>query len=135
MRKNDNIILPYNRELTEKRLYSSEKKFTKNQHFKQLYEQQISDYIEKGYGKKLLENELPITLPITNYVPHHGVMNVNKPNKVRAVFDAAAIYHETCLNNNLFPGLELLKNLVSVLCRFCHFRHRSYVSGRVCTKP
>ena len=43
--KKDNIILPYNRELAEKRLYSLEKKFTKNQHFKQLYEQQISDYI------------------------------------------------------------------------------------------
>ena len=114
MWKKDNIILPYNRELAEKRLYSLEKKFTKNKHFKQLYEQQISDYIEKGYAKKLSENELPITLPITNYVPHHGVLSVNKPNKVRVVFDAAAIYHETCLNNNLLPGLDL----VSVLCRF-----------------
>ena len=59
--KKDNIILPYNRELTEKRLYSLEKRFTKNPHFKHLYEQQINDYIEKGYGKKLSENELPIT--------------------------------------------------------------------------
>ena len=112
--KKDNIILSYNRELAEKRLHSLEKKLTKNQHFKQLYEQQISDYIEKGYAKKLSENELPITSPITNYVPHHGVLNVKKPNKVRVVFDAAAIYHETCLNNNLLPGLDL----VSVLCRF-----------------
>ena len=104
--KKDNIILSYNRELAEKWLHSLEKKLTKNQHFKQLYEQQISDYIEKGYAKKLSENELPITSPITNYVPHHGVLNVNKPNKVRVVFDAAAIYHETCLNNNLLPGTE-----------------------------
>ena len=116
--KKDNIILPYNRELAEKRLYSLEKKFTKDPHFKQLYQQQINDYIEKGYATKLSENELPITSPITNYVPHHGVLNVNKPNKVRVVFDAAAIYHGTSLNNNLLPGLDLLKNLVSVLCRF-----------------
>ena len=133
MWKKDNIILPYNRELAEKRLYSLEKKFTKNQHFKQLYERQISDYIEKGYVKKLSENELPITSPITNYVPHHGVLNVNKPNKVRVVFDAAAIYHETCLNNNLLPELDLLHNLVSVLC--CYFRHRGHVSPSVCAKP
>ena len=59
-----------------------------------------------------------MTSPITNYVPHHGVLDVNKPNKVRVVFDTAAIYHETSLNNNLLPGLDLLNNLVSVLCRF-----------------
>ena len=91
---------------------------TKNPHLKQLYEQQINNYIEKGYAKNLSENELPITSPITNYVPHHGVLNVNKPNKIRVVFDADAIYHETSLNNNLLPGLDLLNNLVSVLCRF-----------------
>ena len=57
-------------------------------------------------------------LSITNYVPHHGVLNVNKPNKVRVVFDAAAIYHETSLNNNLLPETDLLNNLVSVSCCF-----------------
>ena len=116
--KKDNIILPYNRALAEKRWYSLEKKFTKNSHFKQLYEQQISDYIKKGYAKKLLENELRITSPITNYVPHHTVPSVSKPNKVRAVFDAAALYHETSLNNDLLPGLDILNNLVCVLCCF-----------------
>ena len=56
--------------------------------------------------------------PITNYIPHNGVLNVNKPNKVRAVFNAAAIYHETSLNDSILPGKDLLNNLVSVLCRF-----------------
>ena len=32
---------------------------------------------------------------LLKYVPHHGVLNLNKPNKVRVIFDAAAIYHET----------------------------------------
>ena len=118
MWKLDNIILPYNRELVEKWPFSLEKKFTKNPHFKQLSEQQISDYIKKGYAKKLSENELSIKSPITNYVPRHGVMYLNKPNKVRLVFDAAAIYHETSLNDNLLLGIDLLNNLVSVLCRF-----------------
>ena len=115
--KKDNIILPYNRELAEKRLYSLEKKFTKNPHFKQLYEQQINDYIKKGYAQKLSENEL-ITSPITNYVPHHVVLNLNKLNKVRVVFDTVTIYHQTSLNNDLLRELDLLNILVPVLCRF-----------------
>ena len=69
--KKENTILPYNRELAEKQQYSLEKKFTKNPHFKQPCEQQISDYIKKGYGKKLSENELPKKSPITNYIPHN----------------------------------------------------------------
>ena len=51
--KKGNIILRYNRELSEKKLYYLEKEFSKNPHFKQLYIQQINDYIEKGYVKKL----------------------------------------------------------------------------------
>ena len=72
--------------------------------------------MEKGYAEKLSENELPITSPITNHIPHHGVLNVSKPNSVN--FDVAAIYHKTSLNNKLLPGLDLLNNLVSILCRF-----------------
>ena len=30
---------------------------------------------------------------LLKYVLHHGVLNLNKPNKVRVIFDAAAIYH------------------------------------------
>ena len=59
--KKESIMLPDNRELSEKRPYSLEKKFTKNPHFKQLYKQQINDYIEKGYAKKLSQNELSLT--------------------------------------------------------------------------
>ena len=60
------------------------------------------------------KNELPKTSPITNHIPHLGVLNVQKRNKVRVVFDAAAIYHETRLNNNILPGMDFLKNIVSV---------------------
>ena len=82
--------------------------------YKQLHEQQINDYIQKRYAKKLSENEFPNTSPITNYIPHHGFLNVNKPNKVYVVFDLATIYHETSLNDNLLPGIDLLNNLVSI---------------------
>ena len=30
---------------------------------------------------------------ITNYIPHHGVLNVHKPGKARVVFYASAKFH------------------------------------------
>ena len=107
--KKDNIILPYNRELSEKNLYYLEKECSRNPHFKQLYIQQINDYIKKRYVKKLSEDELPKISPMTKYTPHDGV---------RVVFGPAAVYHEASLNKFLLPGIDLLNNLVSVLCHF-----------------
>ena len=46
------------------------------------------------------------------------MLHPHKPNKVRVVFDAAATYKESSLNNNLLSGIDLLNNLLSVLCRF-----------------
>ena len=68
--------------------------------------------------KKLDKNEMFETSNITNYWPHHGVFNVNKPGQVRDVHDTSAQYHRTSLNKNLLPGLDLLNNLISVLIRF-----------------
>ena len=33
--------------------------------------------------------------PTTNYVPQHGVVNSNKPKKVRVLFDASAKFQNT----------------------------------------
>ena len=50
--KRENTILKCNQELPGKRLYSLEKK-SQNIHISNNYEQQINDYIKKGYTKKL----------------------------------------------------------------------------------
>ena len=55
---------------------------------------------------------------ITNYVSRHGVLNINKPARFRVVFDGSAKYNDTCLNQILLAGPDLLNNLVSVLMRF-----------------
>ena len=39
---------------------------------------------------KLTEKESKTLTSNTNYIPHHGVTNVNKPGKVRVVYDAMA---------------------------------------------
>ena len=55
---------------------------------------------------------------VTNYVPHHGVTNVNKPGKVRIVFHAAAQFDKTCLNEKLLRGPDYLNKLIDILLRF-----------------
>ena len=49
------------------------------------------------------------------------MVNINKPGKVRVVFDADATYNSTSLNKSLLKGPDLLNNLVGVLTRF-HMR-------------
>lgn len=46
--------------------------------FKTLYQKQIKEYIKNGHAKKLDQNEMTETSNISNYLPHHGVCNVNK---------------------------------------------------------
>ena len=55
---------------------------------------------------------------VTNYIPHHGVMNIHKPGRVRFVFDASAKCQGTSLNENLLSGIDFLNNLVNVITKF-----------------
>ena len=81
----------------------------------------MNSYIETGYAGKLSKKEATSTSNITNYIPHHSVVNPNKPDKLRIVYDAGAQYQNTTLNQNLIKGPDkgqLKDNLVGVLLRF-----------------
>ena len=121
--KKDNPSLTYNRELAVSRLISMEKKFRSNHDFAKLYRDQIEEYIKLGDARKLTNKEKQQTTAVTNYIPHHGVLNPNKPGKVRVVFDAAAKFKNTSLNDNLLTGPDLLNNLITVLCKFRLGKH------------
>ena len=83
-----------------------------------MYKSQINGYITSGQAKLLSPEEKNNTSFITNYIPHHRVLNINKPDRVRVVFDASAKINKTCLNDNLLRGIDLLNNLVSVITKF-----------------
>ena len=100
------------------RFHLTERKFTKNNELAIKHKDTINEYISKGYTRKLSQEEVNRTSPITNYIPHHGIQNPNKPGKLRVVFDAAAYFNNSCLNDHLLSGPDLLNNLVGVLLRF-----------------
>ena len=55
------------------------------------------------------------------WLPHHAVVNPNKPIKVRVVLDAATKHAGTSLKNALLKGPESLTSLVGVPTRFRPF--------------
>ena len=116
--KKNEAVLPYNQILALNRFQSLEKKFHKNPDSANLNCKQIDEYISLGHARKLSPKEAKACNEITNYIPHHDVLNINKPGKVRVVFDTSAKFRKTSLNDNLLPGIDLLNNLISVLLRF-----------------
>ena len=117
--KEESPSLPNNRNLALSRLLSLEKKFKNNPKFHAKYQKTVNEYISKGNPSKIVGEDLQKhTSKVVNYIPHHRVTNVNKPDKVRVVFDAGATYNSTSLDQNLLKGPDLLNSLVGILIRF-----------------
>ncbi|XP_068674574.1 uncharacterized protein [Montipora foliosa] len=116
--KDDNHLLPYNRVLAETRLQHLQKRFGRDQVLELKYRAVIEDCVAKGYARKLTKDEVGSISDTTWYLPHHPVTNQNKPGKVRVVFDAAARFGGTSLNEQLVRGPTLTNDLTGVLVRF-----------------
>ena len=71
----------------------------------------------RGYAVKLSEEEAARTSNRTWYLPHHGLVNSNKP-KVKVVYDATAEYGGMSLNEELLQGQQLKNSLIGVLFQF-----------------
>ena len=72
-----------------------EKKFSKNDEFKEDYIGFMKDIISKGCARKSVAEA---AFGKTWYLTHHGVYHPNKPGKIRVVFDLSADYKRRCLN-------------------------------------
>lgn len=118
--KEDQPQLPNNRTLAERRVDLLRRRLTKpgNEEMAAKYRAVMSEYISKGYARKLTPEEAAKESSRTWYLPHHPVMNPNKPGKLRIVFDAAAEYEGTSLNKGLLQGPDMTNSLVGVLLRF-----------------
>ncbi|XP_065182580.1 uncharacterized protein LOC135813411 [Sycon ciliatum] len=94
----------------------------RNPAFSEAYCAKIAQYIDDGYDTKLTHSQLQMPSQRAWYLPHFGVINPNKPGKLRLVFDAAAPSHGVSLNDALLPGPDYLNPLTSVLFKFRQHR-------------
>ncbi|XP_068735428.1 uncharacterized protein [Montipora capricornis] len=110
--------LPNNRVAVEQRLSLLKKKFHRDPEFFARYKAAVNDYIAKGYAKQVPVEELyPNGRPLW-YLPHHAIFHPHKPDKLRVVFDCAARFKGTSLNDQLLHGPDLTNSLFGVLQRF-----------------
>ena len=110
--------LPDNRSVAEKRLQSLAHRFRKDPELHAKYKGGIQELLDKGYAEKVLDEEIGATPGQTWYLPHHNVVNENKPEKLRIVFDCAVAFGGTSLNKEVLQGPDFTNNLVGVLLRF-----------------
>ena len=110
--------LPNNYSSALGQLFSLERRFQKDPNLKSLYQQSIDTDVEKGFVKILDEFEVKGTFGKEWFLPHHPVLNPNKPGKVRRVCNAASKYKEVCLNDKLLAGPDLLHGLIETIFRF-----------------
>ena len=100
-------------------MISFENKFNRQPDLKMKYVEIINQYIKDEHATKIDVNKRNDNFNNkVNYIPHHAVTNINKPGKIRIVFDAGAKCQNTSLNENLLKGPDLSNNLVRVLLRF-----------------
>ena len=115
----DNIELPNNYFSALVQLKSLKKRLTKDQTFREKYSSTIKEDLDKGYVVRVKDaHKVESRSEREWYLPHHPVVNPNKPGKVRRVLNGAAKFHGASLNKSLLTGPDLLQNLIYVLLRF-----------------
>ena len=117
---NPTVVLENNISAAKKRYESLIKRLKKDPPLLEMYSTNMGEYVRKGYAVKVPKKEIQ-TVNTCWYLPHHPVVNPNKPGKVRVVFDAAAKFKGTSLNDMLLTGPDLLNSLIGVLLRFRDF--------------
>ena len=109
--------LPDNRQMAESRKTWWQKNLKKKEIVEREYKKTIETYVEKGYLRKVPENEAPP--PAVWYLPHFPIVKISKSTtKVRIVFDCSAKCKGISLNDVIHAGPKLQRELFDVLIRF-----------------
>ncbi|KAK3746525.1 hypothetical protein QZH41_016739, partial [Actinostola sp. cb2023] len=110
--------LSNNKVLAERRLAMLKKRLTKDEELHRKYSEFMQTLSGKGYAQKVPEDQLNRTELPAWYLPHHPVIHPHKPGKVRVVFDCAAKFQGTSINERLMQGPDFTNTLVGVMTRF-----------------
>ena len=111
--------LPNNYRSAVKHFLSLENRLAKNPELKDACSDTIKTDKDSGYTQIIEPTQLQETKNEPQwYLPHHPVINPNKPGKVRRVCNAASEFEGYSLNKSLFICPDLLQNLVGIIFRF-----------------
>ena len=110
--------LPNNDSLAEKRWIYLRRRLRRDPELFRMYKTVIDSYVENGYARRLTPEEAAERTDKTWIIPHHPVVNINKPGEVRVVNDAAAMFEGVSLNAALKTGPDLLNSLIGIIIRF-----------------
>ncbi|XP_030386687.1 uncharacterized protein LOC115633383 [Scaptodrosophila lebanonensis] len=114
----ENVQLPNSYKMAERRLLGIEKKMQRDEIYAEKYRNEMNKYLEKGYARKLMPEEIENESKRVWYLPHFSVQTVHKPEKLRIVFDAAATVDGVSLNTSLLKGPEVTNPLIAILLQF-----------------
>ena len=115
--KSENVTMPNNRKQAEQRLTSLSRKLENDSEFHDSYKDFMDKIIAEGYAQKVPTEKLLQDDGRVWYLPHHGVFHPKK-RKLRVVFDCAAKFKGTSLNEQLLQGPNLTNTLIGTLTRF-----------------
>ena len=115
--RNDAAVLPESLNMAKKRLSALKQRLKRDSSLKEMYCKEMLTLLDKRYAEAVPSEQLAPNSHVW-YIPHHAVVNANKPGKVRVVYDCAARSHGTSLNENLMRGPDFVISLMSVLLRF-----------------
>lgn len=115
--KYGNLTFPDSLPIARKRLNCLKKKSIRDPDLAENLNNQMKQYVTKGYVKILSEKEVECNNGVW-YLPTFPVINANKPEKVRIVWDATARVNDISLNDMLLKGPDQLASLFLVLIRF-----------------
>jgi hypothetical protein len=110
--------LPNNICMAERRLQHLKQRLQRDPELHRRYSAGMQDLLQKNFAEKVSDEELAASPGKTWYLPHHNVINSNKPDKLRIVFDCSAEYAGTSLNKSVLQGPDLTNKLLGVLLRF-----------------
>ena len=114
--KESPLKFPDNLGMAKKRLLLQNKRLEKA-NLTEKYSDGIQNLLDKRYAERVPEDEIELNDGSVWYLPHFHVIHEAK-GKIRIVMDCAATHLGISLNNQCYPGPNLLNNLLYILLRF-----------------
>ena len=114
----DNVTLPNNYSMVGAQWHALQKRLERDNQLKQRYMTTIFDDMDEGYIAAVTNQDAKNLW----YLPHHPVINKQKPENIRRVTNTASKYKGVSLNDALLTGPQLSCKIHGLLLQFCQYK-------------